>query len=362
MRNSQPRQRTGLSQHLNSWIWYSSRFTPNSQKKTDCLQLDTAEMVFEGGHFLCEMCRKIDFHDLLQNPRQVNLYSDASETSPHTMQYANDCELCSLMFQNTPSDDMKKTLELRSFSYKKTSHRFLQVDPNAQDIISLKVAVPSETGFWPFSPTSSVFCRLAKDGAQDPYCVQPVHDTWDCNKARLWLDSCVGCHGSICKEEILRVSGMNLIDCEDMIIVEAAQEMRWLALSYVWGANYQTEGHSGYRSGSRISLDAPRTISDAISVTIQLGYRYLWVDEYCIDQNDPEHRSDQIQKMDQIYCGADLTIVAAAGEDKRYGLPGVSSTKRKERISIRVDDVVVFANGPEAQWEAYESKWFSRAW
>jgi hypothetical protein len=94
---------------------------------------------------------------------------------------------------------------------------------------------------------------------------------------------------------------MHLIDCEDMVIVKATQEMRWLALSYVWGVNLQTQDHPGYHGGSRVSLDIPRTVRDALSVTLQLGYRYLWVDEYCIEQDNEVHRNDQISKMDQIY-------------------------------------------------------------
>jgi hypothetical protein len=147
-----------------------------------------------------------------------------------------------------------------------------------------------------------------------------------------------------------------------MVIVKVAEEMRWLALSYVWGVNLQTGDHAGYREGSSISLDIPGTVKDAISVTLQLGYRYLWVDEYCIDQNDDNHRNDQIKRMDQIYRGADLTIVAAAGENKVYGLPGVESTKRKDNKVVCVEDVVVFSNGPEPNVQAKQSKWFTRAW
>jgi hypothetical protein len=106
----------------------------------------------------------------------------------------------------------------------------------------------------------------------------------------------------------------------------------------------------------------PGTIKDAISVTLQLEYRYLWVDEYCIDQNDNDHRNDQIKKMDQIYRGADLTIVAAAGESKKYGLPGVGSRKRKDRKVVSVKDVVVFSNGPQPDNQARLSRWFTRAW
>jgi Heterokaryon incompatibility protein (HET) len=342
---------------------------PIVAKRTDCLQLESTEMASGDEDFLCEACRKIDFqdllqkplHDVLQNPRQSEDSSETSELSLQTMRYSNGCKLCLLMFQGVPKHDMEKTFELRSYSFKKISYWARENNLNARDSVVLKIVfqIPSRSYRY---PPDDVFCKLASDGSQGLYFAQPVQEIWDCARARLWLDTCVQCHESVCKQDLLRVLGMNLIDCENMVIVKAAQGMRWLALSYVWGVNFPTEAHAGYREGSSISLDIHGTVRDAISVTLQLGHRYLWVDEYCIDQNDDNHRNDQIQRMDQIYRGADLTIVAAAGENKMYGLPGVGSTKRKESKVVRVEDVIVFSNGPDPQDQAMQSTWFTRAW
>jgi hypothetical protein len=255
---------------------------------------------------------------------------------------------------------MGETFELRSYSFKKNSYWARKSSLNARDSVLLKVGW--QYIFFNTRTLDDVFCKLAGDGSQALNCAQPVQDIWDHVKARLWLEACLKCHGSRCKQESLRIPDMNLIDCKEMAIVKATQEMQWLALSYVWGVNPQTEDHGGYREGSSISPDVPGTVRDAISVTLQLGYRYLWVDEYCIDQKDDNHRNNQIKKMDQIYRGADLTIVAAAGENKRHGLPGVGSTKRGERKIVRVGDVIVFSNGPQPNEEAECSTWFTRAW
>jgi hypothetical protein len=66
--------------------------------------------------------------------------------------------------------------------------------------------------------------------------------------------------------------------------------------------------------------------------------------------------------MDQIYRGADLTIVCAAGENKAYGLPGVGLTSRKDRKIMCVKGVVAFSNGPYPDLEVQQSKWYTRAW
>ncbi|KAH7408084.1 heterokaryon incompatibility protein-domain-containing protein, partial [Phaeosphaeria sp. MPI-PUGE-AT-0046c] len=215
-----------------------------------------------------------------------------------------------------------------------------------------------------YSSIDTTSCRLAWGGLRGPCCAEIVADVWDCNKARLWLETCASCHGDVCKQNTMMVAGMNLIDCENMVIVKAEEGLCWVALSYVWGADYQPSGSDllGYREGSKLSATVPTTIRDAVHVTLQLGYRYLWIDEYCIDQSDETHRKEQIEKMDQIYQGASLTIVAAAGTDKAYGLPGVLTTRRKGRKVARIDDVILFSNGPDPCKVAERSKWFTRAW
>lgn len=72
-------------------------------------------------------------------------------------------------------------------------------------------------------------------------------------------------------------------------------------------------------------------MSDALSVTKALGYRYLWVDKFCIDQTDENAKLEQIRHMDSVYECAELTIIAAAGADGSNGLPGVASRPRKQQ-------------------------------
>ncbi|KAE8140893.1 hypothetical protein BDV38DRAFT_289940 [Aspergillus pseudotamarii] len=55
-----------------------------------------------------------------------------------------------------------------------------------------------------------------------------------------------------------------------------------------------------------------------------MGMQYLWVDQLCINQSDENEKSDQINQMDRIYAWAVYTLVALAGKDSNYGLPGVT--------------------------------------
>lgn len=54
----------------------------------------------------------------------------------------------------------------------------------------------------------------------------------------------------------------------------------------------------------------PQIIQDAIFVTRQLGYRYLWGDALCIIQDSPDDKNIEIANMHNIYQNALLTISA----------------------------------------------------
>ncbi|KAK2754953.1 hypothetical protein CKAH01_05967 [Colletotrichum kahawae] len=102
---------------------------------------------------------------------------------------------------------------------------------------------------------------------------------------------------------------------------------------------------------------------DAITLTKLLGYQYLWVDKYCIDQSNVSELSDQISKMDLIYNNAEATIVAAAGPDETYGLPGVNTTTRSKQDVVHVDGTAIFNMGPHpAVYIERESRWWKRGW
>jgi len=92
-----------------------------------------------------------------------------------------------------------------------------------------------------------------------------------------------------------------------MNIVLAPQNCVYVALRYVWGqiahplratrANYEVlVTENGLRK-----LKIHRTIRDAIDTVKIIGFRYLWVDSFCIIQDDPEYQMQQIKAMDQIY-------------------------------------------------------------
>ncbi|KAF1942237.1 HET-domain-containing protein, partial [Clathrospora elynae] len=172
---------------------------------------------------------------------------------------------------------------------------------------------------------------------------------------RQWLKSCKGRHQHKCTDarDAQRVPGFKVIDCRAKLVVEVAhQDCQYVALSYVWG----DQAPSSYTD-----VSYPRSIEDAIEVCLLLGYEYLWVDKYCIDQQDATETRVQVQMMDSIYSQAQLNIVAAVGQNSNYGLPGVGPTHRVPQQRLRIGDielVQMFQSGEKIS----ESKWGSRGW
>lgn len=165
-----------------------------------------------------------------------------------------------------------------------------------------------------------------------------VTERVDAELIKLWLSRCEKKH-TICSQQNTETypPGLILIDAEKMCLVPVASgsPVRYIALSYVWGYIAQptltkTVLETWTSNGQLEDVEVPATIRDAIQLVRMIGYRYLWVDALCIVQDDAASRHGQISQMHEIYRHADMTIVAADGDNCSGGLPGV--TLAKDRV------------------------------
>lgn len=178
-----------------------------------------------------------------------------------------------------------------------------------------------------------------------------------------WLRFCKKKHS--CSMRYSRPDKLRMIDCKIMEIVPAPPNCNYFTLSYVWGKPKHEdvappsllEPHST----PEILKRAAPVVKDAIDVVKRLGWRYLWVDKYCIPQADAELKSEQIRKMDLIYEGAYCTIVAAVGENDQYGLPGISR-RRRMQPAWKTRDRHFVSTLQDPQTEIRKSVWMTRAW
>ena len=129
---------------------------------------------------------------------------------------------------------------------------------------------------------------------------------------------------------ISEMPGFKLVDVHEMRVVDALPDTKYLALSYIWGPRRSwleinianANILCGPRGLLKFEEELPRTVWDAIILTGLLNYQYLWVDRFCVIQDDPVHRSTQIGFMGTIFQGAQLVLAAAYGYDADAGLPG----------------------------------------
>lgn len=178
----------------------------------------------------------------------------------------------------------------------------------------------------------------------------------DYQRIQRWFSSCQN-HSQDCKAYTRAASGRSIVlkalDCSTREICPLPTDAGYVCLSYVWGRAKEVP------VSGRGSL--PKTIEDAMYVTKKLGFNYLWVDRYCIDQCNHEEKHHMVSNMDQIYLNADFTIIAAEGDGPHVGLPGVCGTPRERQRIINIKELTLVAIESVLQY-VHKSKWNTRGW
>jgi hypothetical protein len=344
---------------------------------------------------ICHDCLKYDLHTVIPTARSGILQCDSSDGfmlanvgKRYTTPFETNCSLCrillawrkaSLDLYPIQNEDESDTDELRLFSLS------LDAKIGVSDArhpaffdLSFMTHMPLYLGL-----TSSKFpfdvqqrCAIgAKQGfvvlrnAYEPLgriTAQLVSPSFDPVLTKKLIQDCRDRHGSICSvQDNVSVTNLNLIDCESLVVEKGQPQAPYVALSYVWGSSTACDQYClEATSGSTFSLPSilPLVISDAISVTKSLGFRYLWVDKFCIDQANHDMKRQQIVQMGSVYENAELTIIAAADFDETHGLPGVGSKLRSIQPIARIKDLTVVSTMRHIHNSIRSSKWYTRGW
>ncbi|ETN38873.1 uncharacterized protein HMPREF1541_06914 [Cyphellophora europaea CBS 101466] len=201
-----------------------------------------------------------------------------------------------------------------------------------------------------------------------------------------WIDRCNDDHGSKCHERFVSHPPdleIDLIDVSTRRLVRRTIKERYVALSYVWGKSTELRLETSDLSqvkdeydlailapkapatrGSLLPKEMPQTMEDAITFTKRLGERYLWVDVYCIDQNDEVEMRAQIGAMHRIFSSAYLTLLNVDGENADWGLTGVSRPiLQTNQPVVETSEGQIMATFLYSIWHnAGTTVWDSRAW
>lgn len=307
--------------------------------------------LFDDTKTVCTECRERMMRFIFECP------SSGHEEYDFDIRPKSNCPVC-LMMQNTSkySDgDLWSIIDLR---YSTTN--------DSLEVAELHTLAASpgriHASLWPRKDVS------ISQNALHTETVRPLSIDYDNLNAK--IDQCRIKH-KLCRSNIgkHKIEGVQVINCKTRTIDFLKTGEEYVALSYVWGQSMTPEFKP---HASQLPEKAERTIEDALVVTLALGYSFLWVDKYCINQLDEEMMKHQIRNMDIIYRQSTITIVAAAGEDAEYGLPGVSKRPRVVKTHCRIENYLFYRHGfvsvPDNTYHfpqrmlLEKSKWNTRAW
>ncbi|KAM3065052.1 hypothetical protein ACMFMG_006184 [Clarireedia jacksonii] len=354
---------------------------------------------------LCEQCSKLDlsgYRFRRQDWRTVSMSGDQSRTARDIIQLRDSCQLCSVFassiernhvglnasirihlgyFCSSEDNREMETFRLKVDEMIDTSKRLcgpLEADQmvdlvDNRCILELQEccsAVPSTADECP-----QVQRCLSRDMDRrfSGRFITPKANPKVFSK---WVKLCSTLHGESCGEPIFPakftqgLKSLLMIDVQNMCIVDAPTQCRYVTLSYCWGnvtvLKHSTKNSTALRQyGALSTLNVPATIADAIELIREMGERYLWVDALCIIQDDPVSQKVQLSQMGLIYSLAAFTVVAASGSYANVGLPGVRAyTRNVDQKIVRVGNQVLLTvvDGDDYYGGIKTSAWATRAW
>ncbi|KAN0093493.1 heterokaryon incompatibility domain containing protein [Hyaloscypha variabilis] len=324
---------------------------------------------------LCQNCRCLDFEQIFNNTRIPKTGIEILEVGKRALSKRKAvCNMCRFFHQLRPDYTKNFTLHVRLFTCVEEGYHYDSVQKTYSKVIS---DVPQQ----PFFCVLRKHARLSYDynvegevksagiGCYIPHgspttfqlsSVDAASINWEAITCQ--LEHCSQQH-SICRQKEAassRLPYVFLIDCATGNIVKGSLSDQFLALSYVWGPQ---KGPLELSSAGYFSLqNVPLTVRDAAKAVLELGRRYLWVDRYCINQQDESERKMMIDNMDLIYESADATLIALHGENDQSGLPGVSTLSRATQPVFDTGIGHLIYSFPAITSLVESSHWNTRGW
>ncbi|KAK3500797.1 heterokaryon incompatibility protein-domain-containing protein [Neurospora crassa] len=361
---------------------------------------------------LCQECKRINFEDIFKPQSGIPIESwrcpylfacfESSNKPAKVWRVALEsratCPLCAF-FADCASrmgftlDALSQkgflTLGLRKLiveTYPRTTLQALELEYFSTSALELRIWRHTDPeGPWdeePYSTDSHLIlpgnCCSAMSinpcACEDFTEMQLATDTVNFEVIGEWLNNCesdhIACIDKASLSFLKTVPGLHFIDCLNGSVVpaQAMADLRYVTLSYVWGNSRISPDSTGPSATTAPILPEtsklPKVVSDTMKVVLGLGYRYLWVDRYCVPQNDHAAKRIQIHNMGNVYAMSALTIIAAAGENADYGLPGVSSVQVPQLWASVFNGhkklPVVYYHPPHR--DVIGSKWATRGW
>ncbi|KAF2807093.1 HET-domain-containing protein [Mytilinidion resinicola] len=197
--------------------------------------------------------------------------------------------------------------------------------------------------------------------------------------AKTWLQRCLQGHDT-CRRSTSVVKGLlptRLIEVSDprkarlCISSSLDQTPLYLTLSHSWGKKPFTTLTTANLDQMQTSIPfetLPQNFQDAILITFELGYRYIWIDSLCILQDSATDWATEASLMAQVYQNSTLTISASAAS---HAFDGCFRDRTRRHISLPSSPfpqlptrrlVIANANPNSQRFVARESPLRRRGW
>ncbi|KAK1835433.1 heterokaryon incompatibility protein-domain-containing protein [Podospora conica] len=122
---------------------------------------------------------------------------------------------------------------------------------------------------------------------------------------------------------------------------EVPSDARYMTLSHCWGdpehkpLTLTLDTIAILKTGIQWNM-LPRTFTDAIVFTRNLGIRYIWIDSLCIIQDSDADWANQSAVMCEIYSGSYLNIAATGAADSRGGLFAERDERSVQPLKVQI--------------------------
>lgn len=178
--------------------------------------------------------------------------------------------------------------------------------------------------------------------SQEKYILAAQCTAWSESRATAelayrWLQACMAKHESCCTarqdasarpSRLLDLSTLDkdgtirLIYTPHLSSSSTTDDLQYITLSHRWRDSQilrlTRDNHDLFRRTLPVE-DLPMTFHHAARITLDLGYKYLWVDSLCILQDSVQDWEHESKIMGEIYRGSICNIAALDAESSLEG-------------------------------------------
>ncbi|KAI9767654.1 MAG: hypothetical protein M1840_005525 [Geoglossum simile] len=155
-------------------------------------------------------------------------------------------------------------------------------------------------------------------------------DSRECfDLARMWLEDCTRNHAA-CIRSYDSYLPTRVIDVgpsdgsqEPYLYISNRSRGKYVTLSHCWGKSERlvtTTANLADHMQRIVLSDMAPTFRDAVTITRELGLRYLWIDCFCILQDSIEDWRIECTKMTGVYENSYVTIAVMDSNDSSVGI------------------------------------------